>query len=137
MQDRTTVAPPEVGTGARRAVRWSLGLLALTMLLLVVGPRWGVLTLAAAPAAMAAMVTALVLLRHVRLTGLKVMLAIGIGVSGIALLYGIGLVVFHGPVTNLIECEQRALTHQAQRQCAQDYEDAYLDLLERFGLTAP
>ncbi len=137
MPERTPATPPEVSAGARRAVQWSLGLLAVTMLLLLVGPRWAVLTLVAAPATAAVMITALVLLRHARLVGLKVMLAIGIGVSAIALVYGLVLVVFHGPINNFTECQSRALTHQAERQCEQEYQDAVTALLERFGLTAP
>ncbi len=137
MPDRTPTAPPEVDARSSRAVRWSLGLLALTMALLLIGPRWGMLTLIVAPATAAAMVTALVLLRHHRVAGLKVMLAIGIGVSAIALLYGVVLLVFHGPVDAYTECQARAITHQAQRECEQDYEDAIVTLMERFGLTTP
>ncbi|MDN4478194.1 hypothetical protein [Demequina lignilytica] len=137
MPDRSPAAPPEVGKGARRAVRWSLGLLAVTMLVLLLGPTWALATLLLAPATAAAMVVALVMLRSTRLVGLKVMLAIGIGVSAIALLYGVVLLVFHGPVDAYTECQARAITHQAQRQCEQDYEDAIVSLMERFGLTTP
>lgn len=136
MPDPTPAAPPEVSKGARRAVRWSLGLLSLTMLALLLGPTWSLLTLAVAPASAAAMIIALVMLRSTRLVGLKVMLAIGIGVSVISLLYGVALLVFHGPVDAYAECRARAITHQAERQCEQDYQDAIIHLLERFGLTA-
>ena len=131
----TPEAAPEVGAGARRAVRWSLGLLALTMLLLLIGPGWGLLTLLVAPVTAAAMITSLVLLRGLpRMTGLRVMLGIGIGVSAFALLYGFGLVIFRGPVEELAACQERAITHTAERQCLADYEQAYLDLLESWGL---
>lgn len=134
----TPRAAPDVSPGARRAVRWSLALLAVTLLLLLVGPRWGVLTLAVAPAAAAAMVTSLVLLRRTRGVGaLRIMLGIGIGVSAVATLYGIGLVVFSGPVEELVACQERALTQTAQRQCLADYEQAYIDQLERWGLILP
>lgn len=136
MPDTTPAAPAEVGKGARRAVQWSLGLLAVTMFLLLLGPRWGLLTLVVAPATVAAMITALVMLRGARLVGLKVMLAIGIGVSGISFLYGLGMLVFHGPVNDYAACQQRAITHQAQRQCEADYNEALITLMERFGVTA-
>ncbi|BDZ62937.1 hypothetical protein Lsed01_02420 [Demequina sediminis] len=133
----TPDAPPEVGAGARRAVQWSLALLALTMLVLLIGPRWGLLSLVVAPATAAAMITALVMLRGVRLVALKVMLGVGIGVSVIALLYGLGLVVLREPVEQLAQCQERAITQTAQRQCIAEYEQAYMDLLERWGLTPP
>lgn len=134
----TPEAAPEVGPRARRAVRWSLALLAVTMLLLLVGPQWGMLTLVVAPAGMVAMVMALVLLRRTPgLIALKVMLGIGIGMSMLALLYGIGLLVFRGPVQELVDCQRRAITETAQRQCLDDYEQAYIDLMEEWGLTLP
>ncbi|WP_062463248.1 hypothetical protein [Demequina soli] len=133
----TPDAAPEVGAGARRAVRWSLALLAATLIVPMLGVRWGLSLLVVAPAAIAAMVTALVLLRGVRLTALKTMLGIGIGVSALGLLYAFGLLIMHEPIQALADCEQRALTHTAQQRCLDQYEQDYLDLLARWGLSVP
>ncbi|WP_296664690.1 hypothetical protein [Demequina sp.] len=134
----TPEAAPEVSRRARRAVRWSLALFALTLLLLLAGPRWGLLTLVVAPAMAAAAVTSLVMLRGTpRMGALRVMLSVGIGVSLTALLYGLGLLVFRGPVEELAACQERAITESAKRQCLADYEDAYLQQLEDWGLSLP
>ncbi|MDN4474980.1 hypothetical protein QQX09_03810 [Demequina sp. SYSU T00192] len=133
----TPDAVPEVGAGARRAVRWSLALLAAMLLVPMLGPTWGLSSLVLAPAGAAAMITALVLLRGKRLPMLKVMLGIGIGVSGVALLYGFGLVILRDQVQALVECQDNAITNTARQVCLDEYEQSYLDLLEDWGLTVP
>ncbi|WP_062291803.1 hypothetical protein [Demequina phytophila] len=133
----TPDAAPEVGAGARRAVQWSLGLLTAMLLVPLFGPTWGLSSLILAPAAAAAMITALVMLRGVRLTGLKVVLAIGIGASAIALMYGLGLVILHDQVQALTDCQANAITQTARQVCLDEYEQSYLDLLEEWGLTVP
>lgn len=127
---------PDVGVGARRAVQVSLLLLGITMVLLLVGPQWGVFCIVAGPATIAAMITALVRLRGLPgLAALRVMLGVGMGVAVIALLYGLGLILFRGPVADLRECQSRAITEQAQRACMAEYEAAYVELLENLGRT--
>ncbi|WP_062298462.1 hypothetical protein [Demequina maris] len=133
----TPDAVPEVGAGARRAVRWSLALLAAMLLVPMLGPTWGLSALVLAPAGAAAMITALVMLRGARLPMLKVMLGIGIAVSGVALLYGFGLVILHDQVQALVDCQDHAITNTARQVCLDEYEQSYLDLLEQWGLTVP
>ncbi len=136
--EATPEATPAVDPRATRAVRWSIGLLAATLLLLILGPRWGLLTLGLAPATAIAMVVALVRLRGVPgAGGLRVMFGLGIGICAFALVYGIGLVIFHGPVQDLVACQDRAITETAKRQCAAEYEQASFDLLRQWGLTLP
>ncbi|WP_062384092.1 hypothetical protein [Demequina iriomotensis] len=128
---------PVVGAGARRAVLWSLLLLTAMLLVPMLGPTWGLSALVLAPAGAAAMITALVLLRGIPLAGVRVMLWIGIGLAALSFLYGLGLVVLHDQVQELASCQSRAITHTAQQQCLDDYEQGYTDLLERWGLTVP
>ncbi|SEJ18398.1 hypothetical protein [Demequina mangrovi] len=128
---------PEAGAGARRAVQWSLLLLAALLLVPMLGPSWGLSALVLAPAAATAMIVALVKLRGAPLKALKLMLWIGLGVAVLALFYGLGLVILHDQVTALEECQDRAITNTAREQCLLDYEQAYLDLLEDWGVSVP
>ena len=133
----TPEAAPEVGPRARRAVQISLVLLSATMLLPILAPRYGAFSLVLAPATAAAMITSLVLLRRVRATALKVMLGIGIGLSGFALLYGFGFLLLREPIEALTACQERAITETARRACLDQYEQDYRELLEEWGLTVP
>ncbi|WP_062517663.1 hypothetical protein [Demequina gelatinilytica] len=133
----TTPAAPEVGARARRAVRWSLVLFAAMLLVPMLGTLWGYSTLLLAPACATAMIIALVGLRGVQLTALKTMLWIGLGVSGLALLSGVGLVILHEQIVALVQCQDRAITHTAEQACLDEYLDSSAAMFERWGLSVP
>ena len=40
-------------------------------------------------------------------------------------------------LVDLRECEARAVTQTAQRECTAAYEEAYRDTLEQYGVEAP
>lgn len=57
-----------------------------------------------------------------------------------AMLTGLAMTIFHGPVSELQNCAARAITQTAQAQCERDYqqniEQLMEDWLERVGATS-
>ncbi|WP_062380481.1 hypothetical protein [Demequina pelophila] len=138
MPETTTPARPEIGVRPRRAVMWTLLLTGATVMLLAIAPTFGLWTLLLGPAAAAAAITSLVLLRGTRgIAGLRVMLVFAIAIGLFGLLYGGGVALLREPLADFAACQSRALTSTAERACLDQFEEDYLEVLERYGVVLP
>ena len=69
------------------------------------------------------------------LVAMRVWLWVAVGVGVLSTITAAGVLVLREPLTQLTECNARAITETAKRQCMVDYEQAYQELLSRYGVT--
>lgn len=118
--------------------RWFMGFLLATLLLYFLSIPFLYFSLVTGPATITFAVLALVATRaDAKVTGLRVGLSMGIVVAGMSMLLAVGTFVFEDMFTELRDCQARAITITAQRECQDAYDQAYKEELERFGLTVP
>jgi len=119
----------------QRDTRWTLGLLAATLLAWVMGPPVLWIVFLTAPATITFAITALIRSQGVTgMGGMRVWLWVAMAVGGISLLGAFGTVLLHGPTQRLEECMETAITESAKRECAAQYEEDTAELLERYGV---
>lgn len=70
-------------------------------------------------------------------TWARISAAISTGLGVIATFTGLGMIVLYQPFTELAECQSRALTVTADRECQAEFDAAYQDVLDRFGVELP
>lgn len=136
-----TPTPPEtveMPPGARRDIRWFMVLLLVTVVVHLIGLPLALGALVTAPAAIVFGIKALVGVRRMpAMAGLRVGISMGLGLSTMAIVLSLGMILFYGPLTQLAECNARALTNVAERECQAEYEQGIEDTLSRFGVSAP
>jgi len=119
----------------RRTTMWTLILLAVTMLAFALGTPSSFAVLVLAPATISCAIAALIYSRGVTGVGtVRVWLSIAIGVGCISLLAGAMMVLVRAPYEQLEQCLARAITPTAQRECRAEFDEAYEDLMENYGV---
>lgn len=72
-----------------------------------------------------------------RLGGLRVSIALGLGLCAMAMLAGLGQALLFDLIVEQNECRSNALTNAAQRECQENFDQAYQDRLRSWGVSVP
>jgi len=127
---------PQLPARLVRDTRWTLVLLGATMLTWVFGVPIVLVALVTGPAAAAFAISALIRSRGLKgVFAMRIWLWVAVGVGALSTVTAAGVLILREPLAQLSDCNARAITETAKRQCVVDYEQAYQDLLERYGVT--
>lgn len=127
---------PQLPPRLLRDTRWTLILLGATLLTSVLGVPMVLLAIVTGPAAAGFAISGLV--RSRGLTGvlvLRMWMWFAVGIGALSTITAAGALILREPLAQLSDCNARAITETAKRQCVIDYEQAYRDLLARYGVT--
>lgn len=130
--------PVEIPDNVRRYTRWMMAAILVTIVLYVFNLPVSLASLVTAPAAFVLGILILVAtMGHDRMGGIRVSAIAGMVLAMFAGLIALGSLVLYDVLIDLRECEARALTQTAKRECAVAYEEGYRGLLEDYGVTLP
>ncbi|WNM23966.1 hypothetical protein RN607_11390 [Demequina capsici] len=123
------------------AQRWSRALSVLVLglaLLLLLGFPWTLGALVLGPVTIVAGIIALTSRGAADLRGWSRANAIvGVVLGGLSAMSAAGMLLLFQPLNDLASCNSRAITNSARQQCQTDFDQAYQDLLHRYGVELP
>lgn len=91
-----------------------------------------------APVALVFGIRALIAARgNPKLGGIRISVIFGLGLCLLAIVVSVGQLAIYDLIQEQRACESRALTNAAQRECQAQFDEAYQERLERWGVTLP
>ncbi len=132
---------PRTQTPLSPALRWSraLGVLVLGLaMLLLLGFPWTLGALVLGPVTTIVGIVVLVAKGSADLgTWARANAVIGVVLGAFSGMSAVGMLILFEPLTELDSCRARAITTSAEDACQADFDQAYEDLLSRYGVELP